>query len=364
MPFTSLSTYLDLKTAVKMGIAATVSLYVGLQLSDWIVRPDAIIGGLWCVVTTIVALQTNIGGTYQAVWNRFLGVCVGSITGALFAFLFGAEEFFLGVAIACTVMICSVFNLKDSYRIACLSVAVIIVPWGLHPEISPWVFAFFRFLDTCAGLGLAIFIALSVWPSQALDKLELNMVTHLSVLKHLYRSILESDSHDSAHARSIQSLILEIDQLFKQNQAMLEESKLELWGENERWHAWANLVASLENMLDSILALRPVFGKEVEELIDLGLKQQLGDFMECIDDLFNQLITKLSHLPTPIHLQALQLSMLQLDEQLIRFRNTHTTREYSFNVVESYFVFIYNLKSLAKELMHFSQILEAVFLKP
>lgn len=355
--------YLDLKTAIKTGIAATASLYIGLFLSDRIVRPDPLIGGLWCVVTAIITLQTNLGGTYRAVWNRFLGVVIGSIIGAAVASFAGAHGVFLGLAIAATIMICSILNLTDSYRIACLSVAVIIVPWGLHPEISPWIFAFFRFLDTCAGLGIAIFIAHSIWPSQALDKLRINIATNLSVLRELYESVLFPSRSSQIQSKVLTDLLHEIDQLFIQNHLMLDESKLELFRRKEEWVLWTDLLASLENLLDSVYAIHQVFGQDVEDLADEELKNQIFDLAHQVDWIFKQTTARLSGLKNHEDLQPLELAQNKLNEQLLRFRNTRRTKQYSFDIVENYFVFIYSLKSLAKELIHFNQTLDQLQIK-
>src|SRR5262245_3522074 len=73
----------EAKIAIKTGIAASVSLAIGLSYAEVFDRPDIFVSGLWCVMAAIVVMQAHLGGTYRAAWVRFLGVLIGSIAGAV-----------------------------------------------------------------------------------------------------------------------------------------------------------------------------------------------------------------------------------------------------------------------------------------
>ena len=150
----SLGDRLDFKMAIKLTSVALLGLYLSYKLNSLITHPNYLIANLWSVITAIIVLQTNIGGTYKAIWLRFIGVIIGSLIGAFFAFALGAGADSIGLAIFVTILLCSLLKIPDSYRLSALSVVVIMLPWKAHPESDPWIFASFRFLDTCVDFWL------------------------------------------------------------------------------------------------------------------------------------------------------------------------------------------------------------------
>lgn len=133
---------LDYGVAFKIGVTAGLSYYAGQALSLISGRPD-LLNNLWCVLTSIVVIKPNLGGTYEAAIYRFLGILIGSILGGLFSIYLGFTGLALGLGIFFTGVTCLLINIKDSIRIASLSVAVVMVLHNLYPEHNPWVFSFF-----------------------------------------------------------------------------------------------------------------------------------------------------------------------------------------------------------------------------
>jgi hypothetical protein len=58
----------------KIALTAIISFYLCAELDFYVKHPETVIGGLWCVIASIIVFQPNLGGTYKAIWNRFLGV--------------------------------------------------------------------------------------------------------------------------------------------------------------------------------------------------------------------------------------------------------------------------------------------------
>jgi hypothetical protein len=355
---------MEWKSAIKMGIAATLSFYLGLHFTKWIHRPDPLASGLWCVLATIVVLQPYLGSTYKAVFNRFLGVLVGSLSGALFASLIGTWEFSLGLAILVTILLCSLFNLREGYRIASLSVAAVMIPWGLNPQISPWSFAFFRSIDTFLGLLVAVCVAYSIWPAEAIKKVQSNVFHILSLIHQLYQQIfikgIQSNEKDS---NSFTEPSFEgINQLIINNHLILEEAKMELFLQPMGIAIWFEVLASLEHLLYIVQSLQTVFNQKLEMIFDPELRNYVNQLMSEISQAFNELKLKIIDLQQETPTVSLLLSHEQdLNNQLVRFRYTHTTRKFSFPELEQYFFFIYNLKSLIKEIERFKHVLDSFY---
>jgi hypothetical protein len=356
---------LDLKNAIKMGIAAAVSFYMGLHFTKWVERPDPLASGLWCVIASVVVLQAYLGGTYKAVFNRFLGVIIGSLSGAFFAHYIGTWELSLGLAITSTILLCSILNLKEGYRIASLSVAAVMIPWGVNPEISPWTFAFFRSIDTCLGLAIAVFVAYSIWPNQALQKIHSNSIQLLSLINRLYQYTypLQAESPDKTdrEKKMIQELINETNQLFIDSYNILDDVKLELLRHPNGLSIWVEFLNCLERLFNVTQAVQTIFSKSLEAIFDEELKNQVIDLMKKIESAFKELSLKLKAWQSVPAIAILVSEEYALNQQLIRFRDTHITRKYSFHVIETYFFFIYNLKSIIKELKHFNVLLDAFY---
>jgi uncharacterized membrane protein YccC len=345
--------------AIKTSLAALLSLYISYEMDHFIKHPDPFVSGIWCVIASIFGLQPTLGGTYKAVWNRFLGVLLGSLIGAFFAFALGAHPFVLGCAIFTAVIVCFIFGLQDNYRMAALSVAVIMVPWGFNPVMSPWTYAFFRFLDTCVGLGVAIFVAQAVWPSQALATMRSSMVDILDRIRQYYEHALtfpeNSPEKQEMHFLVLQNLIKEINQGFLQSRSVMEESKIELYLSFVSISVWTDLMSFLENLWESVREIKDVFNPSLEEVFDHELKREVKDLCEQIDFIFKDLVEKFKKEQSDYDFAQIPLMKENLSRQLVRFRETRTMKKYDLDRVENYFVFFYNIKQILNELEKINQ---------
>ncbi|WP_075882617.1 FUSC family protein [Candidatus Protochlamydia sp. W-9] len=348
---------INFKLSFKISLAALTSLYVCHELDRYIKHPDIFTSGLWCVIASIFASLPTLGGTYKAIWNRFLGVLVGSAIGAFFASQWGAHPFVLGMAVFTTAIISFLCGLKESYRMACLSVAVIIVPWGMHPTLSPWAYAFYRFLDTCIGLGVAVFIAKAVWPSQAFTVMQKQMSDVLNQIRQAYEYIVVSANHLNKSDAISKSLLNDVEQAFNQIHVNLEESKIELFVGFSPATLWVDLLGALERLWENVKDLKKVFNSVLEEIFDEELKREVCHLNEQIDFILKDLSENLKTGDTQYNYSQIPLLQEALNNQLVRFRETKNTKKYSLDRVETYFVFFYNLKSILNELQQLQMII-------
>lgn len=339
---------IEARMAVKTGLVATLSWALGMGFSKITDRPDSLVSGLWCTVTAIVVLQTYLGGTYKAALMRLFGVVLGSLIGAFCTPLLGSNPFSLGFSIFLTVIVCSLFANKDSIRIACLSVAVVMVLWGLHPEISPWKFAFFRTIDSLLGVLVAVAVAHAIWPFQATEKLRLNMSQLISYLNQLYRLIMDITLTDKeVNAESIQ-LLAQMQPLFQQDLQYLTEAKLELLTKPEKLEEWVLLNENLENLFEVILALKQV-SRIPRKIFDEALEKQTSKIISMLDHALQDLSHGLTMAKTVTLLFDLSSAQKELHDDLTRFRNTRATRQFALSEVESFYVFFFSLNSMIDE---------------
>ena len=105
---------LQLDFALKIGVAATIGLFLGVGFSQILDRPDALVSGMWTVVTAILVVQAHLGGTYIAASVRFLGTVIGTVMAGLCTTFLGSNAISLGISNFITVAFCYLVNLKDS----------------------------------------------------------------------------------------------------------------------------------------------------------------------------------------------------------------------------------------------------------
>lgn len=353
---------IEIKTAIKIAVAGSLGWFLGIWFSHVTQRPDSLVSGTWCALTAIVVLQTNLGGTYQSALYRFLGVLIGSFMGGLCTVLLGSHPLSLGVSIVCTVVLCSILNIKESIRIACMSVAIVMILWGIGPKVSPWVFAFFRLIDSLFGILIALAVAHLLWPFQAARKLRINVAHVLFRLSQLLRLINGGKDKivDPIEKEEFWNHIKEVDMLLEQDRDYLDEVKLELLMQPERLELWAVLHNELEELFKLILGLRRVHERP-KKLADSLLSKHVDNMYTCLDKALQHMAHQLT-LRLPVgSLPDLAEALSNLEEDLERFRNSHSTRKFSLPDVEGFFVFFYSMKHIVEEVAGIAQKVDELY---
>lgn len=338
----------EIKIALKTGIAASLSLIVGLAFAKAFQRPDSIVSGLWSVLASIVVMQAYLGGTYRAAWVRFLGVLVGSIAGAIFITYVGHDALSLGLSVFSTILICALLNIKESFRIASLSTAVIVVLAGLKPDVTPWVFSLYRFIDSCIGILVAVFVAHVIWPERAVENLRNNIARILALLSKYYRLAVNFEGENEADLPSAEALHVEIASLLEDNHIYREEAKLELLNKEFK-ETDLNLVTNqLEEIFGLTASLRSVNKESLAKIFDDSLAKAINDVIDKTDLTFQRLEKEFSLEKPSENAPELENALLTLDKELLRFRDTRTTRKFNLQDVESFYVFFHDLRSIGE----------------
>lgn len=368
---------IEWKVAIKTGLSAGFALFLGLFLSSKFHRPDTIISGMWSALAAIVVQQAHLGSTYRSAWIRFLGVFIGCAMGGLFTTLLGSNPISLCLSIILTVAICSIFGLKDSVRISCLSVAVVMVLWGLRPSTSPWLFGFFRFLDSCLGIGVAVIIAHVLWPAQVSTKISKNVGKTFQYLSKLLNWSVYIKPLSVSEENIYRQLALETDELLWKNNKFLEDSKLELLSNHAGLEEWKLLFGHLDQIFERINVLKNIYKINLETMIletEIKHEKTLQDFEfeSRLPAVSRVMYTELGGAAQDVILSAnetlqnfaeavqgacplaaphaLQKTLERLGHELTRFRGKKVTRQYELKDVEGFFVFFYSLRALGDAL--------------
>lgn len=349
----------EAKIAIKTAIVAFLGWTIGSWFSHVMDRPNNLVSGLWCTLTAMIVLQAHLGGTYKAAWIRFSGVVIGSILGALCTIILGANPLSLAASIFFTVLFCFLLNIKDSIRISCISVTVVMVLWGLSPAINPWTFAFFRAIDSLLGIVIAVVVAHILWPKQAVDKLTLNMSQILCYIRRLFNIAVQIEPRTQNTEAEIVQSKHEVDALLQEDVLILEETKIELWSDTERLDQYIFLHERLQHMRRVVMSLNKVYGN-MQKIIDQELSGHLNHLTAIIDQSLHELSQSfLNHRPVGI-LDELSVANQQFNQALIRFRETRSTRNLELPEVEAFYAFFYNLNVLIKTIFKIAETLDSI----
>lgn len=341
----------EAKLALKMGLAASISLMLGLSFGHLFDRPDTLVSGLWCVMASIVVVQVYLGATYKAAWARFLGVLIGSIAGGALVNLIGADAFSLGVSVFLTIIICSLLGIKDSFRIAGMSTAVIIVMGGLHPLINPWLFSFYRFIDSCIGILSGVFVARFVFPQRAIENIQSNVSKTMNLIGKLYLLASDVEQPSSATTSATNDLFRQIEDLLLENRMNKKEADVELYDNASARGNWALIIDEVETIVEAVSALNAVHKETLSKIFDDPLAASVADLIEKTEKGILSVEKTLKNEPSEPASEALFQSVHHMNEELERFRATRTTRKFNLEDVENYFVYFYSLKTIGEAII-------------
>jgi uncharacterized membrane protein YccC len=110
----------------------------------------------WAAVTTLVVMQSTLGGAWSISKQRFAGTAIGAAMGALLATYFGMNTVVYGAGIFAAGVICAVLGLeRNAYRYTGITLTIILMVARTDPA---WIIAIHRFVEISIGIavGLAV----------------------------------------------------------------------------------------------------------------------------------------------------------------------------------------------------------------
>ena len=129
--------------------------------------------GYWAIITAVIVMQGNIGGSLKAARERFIGTVLGAAFGFLTTLIPvepGYEWVRLALALAASAYVVS---LDARFRVApATAIITLIVP---QPGISAFAAALDRVIEILIGGAIGVIVALSVLPERA----------HKTLIKHI-----------------------------------------------------------------------------------------------------------------------------------------------------------------------------------
>jgi len=331
--------------SLKTAIAATLTwwLYGVLPMPD-ATRP------LWAVVTTVLVMQSNLGGVLRASGVRVLGTAMGAIVGATFAMLFGSELWALAGAIFVTMGLLTGMGLPETLRLAGVTSAVVIV--GLPHGAGPFNVGALRFLDVVLGISVAIVVQTFVWPSRANNQLYDAVLEVVKSARELYPISVELKESPCTPAE-----IEQRDEL-RAKLILAMATMRELFGDVNRepgdhrqeiatWTSYIRLCEELEHHTLAVEHLQ-------RGMYDVSFAHHLADPMHSLVTLtvqgLDRIIERLESKATNKELVStgLDASISGADAALTRLREQGLTLSFGIPEVVRFCTFFFNLRAVGR----------------
>ena len=98
----------------------------------WLARLFGLHDGYWGSISAIIVLQSNFGATISASRDRILGTLIGALFGFPFS-LFGLLPWNYIAAVLLAILVCGLFGLRNSSRLAGVTITIIMLVQNLAP---------------------------------------------------------------------------------------------------------------------------------------------------------------------------------------------------------------------------------------
>ena len=142
--------------ALVVAFFSWLAFYLGEHMETWLRQSEAIVGGIWSMITTIMVFQAIYDNTIQAGYQRILGAFVGALISVVICTLFGYGVLQMIGSIFLSRFAIKIIKIEQAVRISAATAGVITAHGLSIPEITPWVAGIIRFFTTVIGALLAI----------------------------------------------------------------------------------------------------------------------------------------------------------------------------------------------------------------
>lgn len=328
-------TALHLRQALVTALAAVASYYVASFLN----LPES----YWAVISSIIVMQSSVGGTVDAAWNRLAGTAIGALVGAMFATFWGTDLLAFGVANTMTFWICASLRLPESYRLACVTVSVVMLV-SRH-EIY-WVIALRRFLEVGIGIVVSLIVTVAAWPARARKHLQYGIASALHGIDDYYQLILRR--YRGELRVPIRAIREDLREQLRLNDILLKEAIYELaMGTSPATLAlWKDHLERLFLAVEAVeLSTREGRGALDEQPFEPELSRLLTGISSAFGELEEAVAAGRFNAKGP----SLEEAISALDRKVAEIRQSGLILRFSFEGAMRFYAFLSTVRNLAQE---------------
>jgi len=124
--------------------------------------------GYWAVITSIIVMQTSVGGSLKAALDRLLGTMAGALWGAVIALVIphATTAGLAGAMVAAIAPLALLAAIRPSFKVAPVTAFIVLVPLS-GVAAPPLSYALDRILEISIGSVVGMVTSLLVLPARA-----------------------------------------------------------------------------------------------------------------------------------------------------------------------------------------------------
>ena len=226
--------------------------------------------GYWGSISAIIVLQSNVGATVSASRERLLGTLIGAALGFAFS-LFGVLPWNFILAVLAAIIICGLLGLRNSARLACVTIAIIML---VHKDGPRWGLAADRVGEVILGIVVALAITTLVFPDRARLHLRDGLAQEFLLLGNFFETVLAG--FRGIPADNLVELREDVRMRMRGNRQLLEAARHEPSGASGQSEALAMLLQFGREISDALQALQLSVEGSHEDWYVLQLEPELG----------------------------------------------------------------------------------------
>ncbi|MGD9607780.1 MAG: aromatic acid exporter family protein [Desulfovibrionaceae bacterium] len=328
----------SLKQAGRTAVAAV--------LTQIVVTLLGLTQGYWAVITTVIVMQANLGGSIRAAWTRLAGTAVGAISGIVAGLIGGQSLFALGLAVLVTLSVCGLLpRLRDSSRVAGITVVIVILAG--HPAESPITLGLSRFTEISIGIITALATSALVFPSRASAALGRGLSKVFEDVASLFAVVVEGRLREDYPERHVFALKDRLVRTLNRCRQLRLEADIE--GRREDAAIRDMLLVQGARLFEHVLGLDHV----ASEARGGGLHRHLPEELLALETATAAVLTSLaahlrdaSALPD---LTTLDAAVAQARVKLAAMRKERAPAAYDLSEVMHFFSFIHGMLACAAD---------------
>lgn len=314
---------------LRMGFASGCSFFFSVLLGrTFNSGEDNYVGGLWSVISSIVVIQSHIEGSYKAAWLRFLGTLLGAIAAGLYANITSSITINLMIGLFFITLVCYIFQLFDSFRLANLTSAIVLILWAMTPEKNPWLFSFLRLVDSIIGTFFALLAIHLIFPSCVRKELDPLYIQIIEQIRSLFSSnVSYPDSWLHVNLEKLSNRIKKIEQ---------ESATDFILGSHSTRLSLHNHILKMAEIIKTIPKISSIPGFEAHKL-------KLLNYLD-------QLIMKIKNLAYESSTEELRDSFIEFKRAFAKYSKEKSNSSDSLDERSYDFIFYNAIKELTEEL--------------
>jgi uncharacterized membrane protein YccC len=319
---------------------------VAVVLTQIVVAVLGMTQGYWAVITTVIVMQANLGGSIRAGWSRLAGTAVGALSGALASYLGGQSLLALGLAVLVTLSVCTLLpRLRESTRVAGITVVIVILAG--HPSESAVMLGLSRFIEIALGIIMALAVSALLFPSRASAAMSRGLARVFEDVASLFAVVVEGRLRENYPERHVFSLKERIVRTLARCRDLRVEARVEDRGEADAVRSM--LLYRGERLFEHLLGVDHV----ASEAQGAGLHRHLSGELTSLETATAQMLTGLAaHLRdgTPLPETApLDAAVVGAREKLAAMRRERAPAAYDLTEVMHFFSFVHGMLACAAD---------------